>query len=155
MWWVVGIHVSLSTEMKVLNFHGLYSSMYHLLVCKFQICLTCTLSDAFSSCSPIRSTIFLSWFMYFWAVFKTQGGNVALNRSVWGLSSLAEKQMVINIKNNQFLVKTGLIHLTLNTTLIHSSVVLKIVPNCQYQIILLIQVSLLSTIRRNKWIRIF
>ena len=102
MWWVVGIHVSLSTEMKVLNFHGLYSSMYHLLVCKFQICLTCTLSDAFSSCSPIRSTIFLSWFMYFWAVFKTQGGNVALNRSVWGLSSLAEKQMVINIKNNQF-----------------------------------------------------
>ena len=38
--------------------------------------------------------------MYFSAVLTTQGGNVALNSSVWGLSSLAEKQMIIYIKNN-------------------------------------------------------
>ena len=55
--------------------------------------ITSTVSDALSSWSPMRSTIFLSSLIYFFAVLRTQGGNVALNRSVCGLSALAEDQM--------------------------------------------------------------
>jgi len=52
--------------------------------------VTSIVSEAFSSWSPIRSTIFLSSVMYFFAVLRTHGGNVALKRRVCGLSVLAE-----------------------------------------------------------------
>ena len=55
---------------------------------------TCTVTAVRSFWSPIRSTSFLSFFMYFWAVCLTQTGRVAENSSVWGFSSRSVNQTI-------------------------------------------------------------